>query len=44
MGPGTWTLAVTAVDVRGNESGYTFDWKYTQGAGQPGVSVTHYGG
>ena len=44
VGPGTWTLAVTAVDVRGNESGYTFDWKYTQGAGQPGVSVTHYGG
>ena len=40
---GTWTVTVTAVDVCGNETGYTFGWQYTAGQAEPGRTVTHFG-
>ena len=36
---GVWTLTVTASDAAGNESRYTFDWKYTAGEARPGLTV-----
>ena len=40
---GVWTLSVTAADAAGNESGYTFDWKYTAGTARPGLTVARLG-
>ena len=40
---GAWTLTVTASDAAGNESRYTFDWKYTAGEARPGLTVARLG-
>lgn len=40
---GTWSLTVTAVDGCGNETGYTFSWRYTAGEAQMGRTVAYYG-
>ena len=40
---GVWTISVTATDAAGNESRYTFDWKYTAGEARPGLTVARLG-
>ena len=40
---GVWTISVTASDAAGNESRYTFDWKYTAGTARPGLTVARLG-
>lgn len=40
---GVWTVSVTASDAAGNESRYTFDWKYTAGTARPGLTVARLG-
>lgn len=40
---GVWTLTVAAADAAGNESRYTFDWKYTAGEARPGLTVARLG-
>ena len=40
---GVWTISVTATDAAGNESLYTFDWKYTAGEARPGLTVARLG-
>ena len=38
-----WTISVTATDAAGNESGYTFDWKYAAGTARPGLTIARLG-
>lgn len=40
---GIWTITVTAADTAGNESAYTFDWKYTAGEARSGLTVARFG-
>ena len=40
---GVWTISVMASDAAGNESRYTFDWKYTAGTARPGLTVARLG-
>lgn len=40
---GVWTISVTATDAAGNESRYTFDWKYTAGEARPGLTIARLG-
>ena len=40
---GVWTISVTATDAAGNESGYTFDWKYAAGMARPGLTIARLG-
>ena len=40
---GVWTISVTATDAAGNESRYTFDWKYTAGQARPGLTIARLG-
>ena len=39
---GEWSVTVTAGDRSGNESSYTFSWRYTAGTAEPGKTVDRF--